>query len=131
MRTIILISLSCIILFSCASNKPTNSNNLTLGVVQSKIYKGQSQSKVLEILGSPNIVTNDDGKEIWTYDRISKENTGSSNAGFYMLNPFYWIFGGGTFNRSSSNESSKSLTVIITFDENKNVLDFTYQSLKY
>ena len=57
MRTIILISLSCVILFSCASNKPTNSNNLTLGVVQSKIYKGQSQSKVLEILGSPNIAT--------------------------------------------------------------------------
>lgn len=131
MRIIALISLSSIILFSCASNKPTNSNNLTLGVVQSKIYKGQSQSKVLEILGSPNIVTNDAGKEIWTYDRISKENTASSNTGFYLLNPFYWFFGGGTFSGASSNESSKSLTVIITFDDKKNVFDFTYQSLKY
>ena len=55
MKTITLISLSSIILFSCAPNVPTNSNDLTLGAVQSKIYKGQSQSEVMDILGSPNI----------------------------------------------------------------------------
>jgi|TARA_B100000959_G_C14885627_1_gene584463 outer membrane protein assembly factor BamE (lipoprotein component of BamABCDE complex) len=131
MKTITLISLFSIILFSCAANKPTDSNNLTLGAVQSKIHKGQSQSKVLEILGSPNIVTNDDGREVWTYDRISRENNASSNSFFYFLNPIYWFFGGGVSSGSSASESSKSLTVIITFDDNKNVLDFTYQSLKY
>ena len=86
MKTITLISLSSIILFSCAPNVPTNSNDLTLGAVQSKIYKGQSQSEVMDVLGSPNIVTKD---------------------------------------------TQGSLTVIITFDDKKNVLDFTYQSLKY
>ena len=131
MKKIALISLSSFIIYSCAANKPTDSNNLTLGAVQSKIYKGQSQSKVLEILGSPNIVTNDDGREVWTYDRISRENNASSNSIFYFLNPVYWFFGGGTSTGSSSSASSKSLTVIITFDDNKNVMDFTYQSLKY
>ena len=86
---------------------------------------------VLEALGSPNIVTNNDGREVWTYDRISRENNASSNSIFYFLNPIYWFFGGGTSTGSSSSASSKSLTVIITFDDNKNVLDFTYQSLKY
>ena len=131
MKKIVLISLSSFIIYSCAANKPTDSNNLTLGAVQSKIYKGQSQSKVLEILGSPNIVTNDDGREVWTYDRISRENNASSNSFFYLLNPVYWFFGGGTSAGSSASESSKSLTVIIKFDDKKNVLDFTYQSLKY
>ena len=123
MKTITLISLSSILLFSCASNVPTNSNDLTLGAVQSKIYKGQSQSAVMDILGSPNIVTKDTkGREVWTYDRISSDKK-SEAGGFWFL-----FFGK---SNASSNSSSKSLTVIITFDDNKSVLDFTYQSLKY
>ena len=132
MKKIIIISLTSIILFSCAANKPDDSNNLTLGTVQSKISKGQSQSSVMDILGSPNIVTkNSQGREVWTYDRISSENDASSSFVFYILNPISWFTGGGTNSKSSSSSSSKSLTVLITFDDNKNVLDFTYQSLKY
>ena len=132
MKKIIIISLTSIILFSCAANKPDDSNNLTLGTVQSKISKGQSQSSVMDVLGSPNIVTKDSqGREVWTYDRISSENDASSSFVFYILNPIWWFTGGGTNSKSSSSASSKSLTVLITFDDNKNVLDFTYQSLKY
>ena len=123
MKTITLISLSSIILFSCAPNVPTNSNDLTLGAVQSKIYKGQSQAEVMDVLGSPNIVTKDtQGREVWTYDRISSDKN-SESGGFWFL-----FFGK---SNASSSSSSKSLTVIITFDDKKNVLDFTYQSLKY
>ena len=123
MKTITLISLSSIILFSCAPNVPTKSNDLTLGAVQSKIYKGQSQSEVMDVLGSPNNVTKDtQGREVWTYDRISSDKN-SESGGFWFL-----FFGK---SNASSSSSSKSLTVIITFDEKKNVLDFTYQSLKY
>jgi len=132
MKKIIIISFTSIIMFSCAVNKPDDSNNLTLGTVQSKISKGQSQSSVMDVLGSPNIVTKDSqGREVWTYDRISSENDASSSFGFYILNPISWFTGGGTKSKSSSSASSKSLTVLITFDDNKNVLDYTYQSLKY
>ena len=132
MNKIIIITLTSIIFTSCAANKPDDSNNLTLGTVQSKISKGQSQSSVMDVLGSPNIITKDSqGREVWTYDRISSENDASSSFGFYILNPISWFTGGGTKSKSSSSASSKSLTVLITFDDNKNVLDFTYQSLKY
>jgi len=132
MNKIIIISLTSIILFSCAANKPDDSDNLTLGTVQSKIFKGQSQSAVMEILGSPNIVTKDaKEREVWTYDRISRDNEASSGTGFFILNPISWFTGGGVGSKSSSRKSSKSLTVLITFDDNKNVLDYTYQSLKY
>lgn len=123
MNKIIIISLTSIILFSCAANKPDDSDNLTLGTVQTKIFKGQSQSAVIEALGSPNIVTYDaQGKEVWTYDRISNEKEAQSSG--------FWVFLFGQ-SSSASSSSSKSLTVIITFDNNKNVLDYTYQSLKY
>jgi len=118
-----IISLTSIILFSCAANKPDDSNNLTLGTVQSKISKGQNQSSVMDVLGSPNIVTKDSqGREVWTYDRISRDNEAQSG-GFW-----FFLFGKSS---SASSSSSKSLTVLITFDDNKNVLDYTYQSLKY
>jgi len=123
MNKIIIISLTSIILFSCAANKPDDSNNLTLGTVQSKISKGQSQSSVMDVLGSPNIVTkNSQGREVWTYDRISRDNEAQS--GGFLL----YLSGKSS---SASSSSSKSLTVLITFDDNKNVLDYTYQSLKY
>ena len=132
MNKIMIVSLSSFMLFSCAANKPDDSNNLTLGTVQSKIFKGQSQSSVMDVLGSPNIVTKDSqGQEVWTYDRISSDNEASSSFGFYILNPIWWFTGAGTNSKSSSSASSKSLTVLITFDDNKNVLDYTYQSLKY
>ena len=123
MKNITLISLFSIIIFSCASNVPADNKNLTLGAVQSKIYKGQSQSAVMDILGSPNIVTKDtNGREVWTYDSISSDKQSEARG-------FWFLFVGKS--SASSSSSSKSLTAIITFDDQKNVLDFTYQSLKY
>ena len=114
---------------------------LTLGKVQSQIKKGMSQAEVLEVLGSPNIVTkNSSGNEVWTYDKISSSQSSSNNAsatyGQAQLGKGFWAFlFGGTTNsvRSSSNRDveSKSLTVIITYNNDKLVSDFTYQSLKY
>ena len=53
-----------------------------------------------------------------------------------QLNQGFWafLFGGTTNSAQSSSDNStesKSLTVIITFDSNSTVSDFTYQSLKY
>ena len=43
-----------------------------------------------------------------------------------------FLFGGTTSSSAvNATDETKTLTVIITFDENKNVSDFTYQSLKY
>ena len=78
---------------------------------------------IMKALGAPNIISKErQGRETWTYDRIS-QNSDAQSSGFYFL-----IFGS---SRSSSSKSSKSLTAIITFDDNKSVVDFAYQSLEY
>ena len=116
---------------------PEPSNNLTLGTVQSKIRKGMSQAEVLEALGSPNIVTkNSKVQEVWTYDKVgsSRSSSATVNYGQRTLGQGFLAFlFGGTSSSAAANATNetKSLTVIITFDENKNVSDFTYQSLKY
>ena len=118
------------IFFSCTSST-INNRNLTLGLIQKNIKKGLSQTEILESIGSPNIITkNKKGEEVWTYDRISNEKKSQSRFGSFILNPFY-IFGMGSSNYSKSESSSTSLTLIINYDNNNEVIDFSYQSLKY
>ena len=148
MRKTLSILITSIIVFNCAPPEPIiievpveKEDELTLGIVQSKIKKGMNQTEVLEVLGSPNIVTkNSNGNEVWTYDRIgssqSSSNEASATYGQAQMNRGFWAFlFGGTTNSAQSNSDnsteSKSLTVIINFDSDQNVSDFTYQSLKY
>ena len=116
---------------------PDSSNNLTLGIVQSKIHKGMNQTDVLETLGSPNIVTkNSMTQEVWTYDKVGSNRSSSTtvNYGQRTLGQGFLAFlfaGANSSSSANAKNETKTLTVIITFDDNKNVSDFTYQSLKY
>ena len=127
----LIFSISVITLISC-SNPPTQNNTkLTFGTVQQVVKKGANQTEIMRSLGAPNIVSKDkDGLETWTYDRISRESESRSRSlglfgsiGAFLL--------GGSGSRNSSSVASKSLTVIITFDNDKSVLDFSYQSLEF
>ena len=148
MKNIIIAITFSIIMFNCAPPEPIiieipveKNDKLTLGKVQSQIKKGMNQTEVLEVLGSPNIVTkNSNGNEVWTYDKIgtsqSSSNEASATYGQSQLGRGFWAFlFGGTTNsvQSSSNRGaeSKSLTVIITYNTEKIISDFTYQSLRY
>jgi len=148
MKNIYSILIISFIIFNCAPPEPIiievpveKEDKLTLGTVQSKIKKGMNQTEVLEVLGSPNIVTkNSQGNEVWTYDKVGSSQSSSNQAaatyGQAQLNQGFWafLFGGTTNSAQSSsdrNTESKSLTVIINFDSNSTVSDFTYQSLKY
>ena len=148
MKNFLVIITFTMIMFSCTPPEPIiievpveKKDKLTLGKVQSQVKKGMNQTEILEVLGSPNIATkNSSGGEVWTYDRIGTSQSLSNNAsatyGQAQLGRGFWTFlFGGTTNsvqsNSDRNTESKSLTVIITFDKNQLVSDFTYQSLKY
>lgn len=113
----------------------------TLGVVQSQIKEGMDQSEVAVALGAPNMVTQDaKGNETWIYDKISTTVAESSQSqgsregaaggvGFGIgVGRSVLGLGGGVsesqFDRKRSGtttQSSKTLTVIIKFDEDKRV----------
>lgn len=102
-------------------------STFSLGKVQSTIHKGMPQSDVVQHLGSPNIVTNDEhGRDTWVYDKVSSEaaQSSSSYGGTIIL------FGGQQ--RSGAYESSqKSLTVTIKFDTQKRVESINYHQSKF
>ncbi len=137
----ILLVLSVILLAGCASmhaadvQKAREADKLTVGTVQREIRIGMSSAQVVEVLGSPNIVTTDEkGREVWVYDRISTESIYSSSTALILGILAGGSGGGGGLIGQSAGASSttqKSLTVIIKFDEQKKVRDFAYRSSSF
>lgn len=93
-------------------------DQLTVGKVQKEIKKGLSGAEVAAILGSPNIVSTDElGREVWIYDKISSSKVYSS--------------GGLFIDTGASSTSQQTLTIIIKYDDKKIVRDFAYHTSKF
>ena len=122
------------LLFGCVTAQQHHENvhgpaerQMTLGIVQKEIHQGMSAAEVATALGSPNIVTVDsDGSEVWVYDKVSTDITysKSSMGGTALL---VW----GQSASGAESKTQKTLTVVIRFDHNKRVKDFTYHSSRF
>ncbi|MDX1405973.1 MAG: hypothetical protein R3192_15625 [Woeseiaceae bacterium] len=110
-------------------------NRLTVGTVQREIRMGMSAAEVAEVLGSPNIVTSDDQRnETWIYDKISSDVTYSRSSGTVVGLIFGNSGGGlgaGNTSAGSTSRTQRTLTVVIKFDDNDRVRDFSYHSSQF
>lgn len=130
-KIVIVLSILILALIGCNTSAkkveaPTQGNKLTVGTVQKEIHKDLTQTQVLEILGSPNIVTSDsEDKETWVYDKFnhSVSYKKSSSYGTILLL--------GSENSSGENSySQQTLTIIIKFNKGK-VYEYKYHSSKF
>ena len=117
----------------------TDKDRISVGTAQREIKVGMSNSDVVEVLGSPNMVTTDDQRrESWIYDKISTEKVYSTSSGGLGL-----IFGGiggpvggaagGSFSSGAGAASTtqRTLTIIIKFDAQGHVRDYAYHSSSF
>lgn len=105
----------------------TRDRDLTVGVVQREIRYGMSQSDVASALGSPNIVTREDsGNETWIYDKIATEASRSADSGGWWI-----ILAGSNKQAGASATTQRTLTVVVKFDAQRRVANFTYHSTKF
>lgn len=105
-----------------AEVEDSKTEKITVGNVQREVKVGMSGAEVAAILGSPNIVSTDsERREVWIYDKINTTLTHSaSHSSFWYTSPAGAI---------STNQ--KTLTVIIKFDGNKKVRDFSYRQSSF
>lgn len=126
--TLALVILAAVALCACAAkvreSQPSEKSSLTVGVVKSEIIKGKTtQAEILELFGSPNIITkNRSDDEVWNYNRMSFESVSGSDAGFVIL----W-----SGSQAISSSTTKSFDLIITFDENDVVKDYSVISASF
>lgn len=146
MRTILAL-LVALALPACATTAPehkaavadTTGDRITVGKVQREIRIGMPSSDVVEILGSPNMVTTDEKRrETWVYDKVATERAYSTSSGGLML-LFGAIgdgvgggFGGsGSMKSGASSVSQRTLTIIIKFDRKSRVRDYSYRTSSF
>ena len=117
-------------------------SSLSYGTVTSVVKKGQTtQAELLDLFGGPNSSTVDaDGVETWVYERTSSTTDTAGSADAKNLQAFFGAGGaagpvavgggvaGGTRNTNDQRRTSSSvrtLTVVIKFNENKTVKDYS------
>lgn len=102
-------------------------DRLTVGKVQREIRIGMPSAGVVEVLGSPNVVSTDEQRrEVWVYDKISTEVARSSSDGGVFLLLF-----GASGSTGAASKSQKTLTIIVKFDEEGKVRDFAYHTSRF
>ena len=104
---------------------------LTSGMTKKYIQRGKTtQTDVLEIFGPPDLITHKAGKDVWTYDKMSREV--SVIQGGILAVGVTGSFGGvGGVSGGSSYESTKSVMLIIYFDSNDVVMDYKLSVAKF
>ena len=142
LKNLCMLTLAVFMLFGCSAQRHADdvraaeeTNRVTVGTVQREIRMGMSPAEVAEALGSPNIVTTDAQRnETWIYDKISSDVTYSRSSGTVVGLIFGGSGGGagvGTTSSGSTSKTQRTLTVIIKFDENSAVRDFSYHSSQF
>lgn len=133
MRSLVLFS-AITLLSGCATFPTAGGGNLTVGNVQRHVYIGMSGAEVADALGSPNIVTTDEFRnETWIYDKISTQVNESETRGATGTLRYLEVWGpiAATSKTNSKSSSQRTLTVIIKFDEFREVRDFAYHTTRF
>ena len=99
-------------------------DRVTVGKVQREIKVGMSSAQVIEILGSPNVVsTDEERREVWVYDKIATEVVYSeSGAGLKFVT---------SGQAGAASKSQRTLTIVIKFDNEGKVRDFAYHQSSF
>ena len=153
MRIFFIISLLAFIIMSYVGCIPASqhrqdvrndeTDRLSVGKVQREIRVGMTNAEVVEVLGSPNMVTTDEKRrEVWVYDKIATDHAYSTSSGGVSALILGGLAGGSgalgggvgpSYSKSSgaSSTSQRTLTIIIKFDEQSKVRDFAYRQSSF
>jgi hypothetical protein len=131
---------------------PQSGSSLSYALVTSRVKKGvTTQANLIELFGAPNITTMDaDGNETWVYERTASESevttersgTADGALGVRNLDLFFGLgyFGTGagagkikgeSVERTKVSHSIKTLTVIVKFNKDKTVKEYSARAAQF
>ena len=110
-----------------ANVRDDSADRISVANVQREIKVGMSGADVISVLGSPNMVTTDSQRrETWVYDKVSTERVQSASQGGFGL-----ILAGFGSATGASSTSQRTLTIVIKFDEQGLVRDYSYRQSSF
>lgn len=146
MKTIFGAIISALLLSGCMTANQhidavngSSAEKITVGTVQKEIKVGMSAADVVESLGSPNIVSTDEKRrEVWIYDKLATNYAHSSSGGGVSALIIDKSIGDGALlspdiiqGAGAASSSQRTLTIVIKFDEDGKVRDFSYRTSRF
>jgi outer membrane protein assembly factor BamE (lipoprotein component of BamABCDE complex) len=131
-QNLVAASAAALVFSACAPapTKPVTARNseLTHGNVQMNLKIGEtSQTQVLEVFGAPNITSIDgSGQEVWTYQRAATVSQSSSSKDYWTV-----LLAGQSREASGLEQTQRTMTLIIKFNDRKVVSDFRSRSSEF
>ena len=120
---------SLVILNGCAPSlyNPQTDEKISIAKAQKDIKVGMSSAEVVEVLGSPNIISTDEQRrEVWVYDKISTQQAYQESGGGIGL-----ILLGVAGQSGSAAKNQRTLTIIVKFDSQNKVRDVSYRTSSF
>lgn len=129
--------------YNRAEVRDDRAERVTIATVQREIRPGMSSAEVASVLGSPNLVTTDANRcENWVYDKVATEtayshSTGRGSGGLGgaaggadggLLGALG--FGGGK-SAGAVATNQRTMTIIIKFDKDNRVRDYSYRQSSF
>jgi outer membrane protein assembly factor BamE (lipoprotein component of BamABCDE complex) len=116
----------------CSQARPSA---ITPGAAKKHIEPGvTTQAEVVEVFGTPNVITRKDDYEMWVYDKVSSTLTSSAfgvrGFGAGVGDSAGGIAGGG-FGVGSMQRSETTVMLIVYFDEQDVVKDYKVTQTKF
>jgi len=132
LRLMIVSASLCSLIPACSQHRPSS---ITPGQAKKHIQPGvTTQAEVIELFGTPNVITRKQGGEMWVYDKVSSRTT-SSALGIGGVGGGWGNggFGGGGLGGGigSTERSETTVMLIIYFDENDVVRDYKISQTKF
>lgn len=114
---------------ACASRSPGGNDRVTSGMAEKSLVPGETtQQQVIEAFGAPNIVTKKGtGSETWTYERVSFDSSYASGGAGILgggLPGSSVVGGAASVSAGSSSSGTRTVTLIIYFNETETVHDY-------
>ncbi len=131
----VLVAAGCSATQHRAEVRDDSAERVTVGTVQREIRVGMPSSDVAAILGAPNIVSTDaERREVWIWDKISSDVSYSRSSGVIaglVVGSSGAGAGGASKSAGASSASQRTLTIIVKFDDDGRVRDFSYRTSSF
>lgn len=127
-KTSVLLLTAVILTGACASypmeQEPAQRSDLTAGTVKARIVKGKTtQAEILQWFGSPNVITkNRSNDEVWNFNKLAFQSVEGGD-GWSLI-----LLGG---SRAVQSTTTRSFDLIVIFDENDIVKDYSVISAQF
>lgn len=132
-REAVILSISlCCLALGCSQQR---SSAITPGAAKKHIQPGvTTQAEVIEVFGTPNVITRKDAGEMWVYDKVSSQTTSAAfGIGGLGGGGGSGGFGGGGLagGVGSTERSETTVMLIVYFDEHDVVRDYKISQTKF